>query len=104
MSHFISSQSTRLCEAVDRYAQKLGFIGKNESVECKICPFSAGQWLIFANGHTVTVAITDTNEAVFNFGAEHWIFPCGQTLDRLVKHVAKCVVHELFDAEGQSAT
>ena len=97
MSHFIESQSSRLCAAVDKYARRLGFIAGDKSVEFATNEFAVGQWLIFSNGHTVTVAITDTNEAVFNFGAEHWIFPCGQTLDGLVKKVAKAVVHELFD-------
>ncbi len=99
MSTFTESQSSRLCDAVDKYAQKQGFIAKGESVEFATNEFAVGQWLIFANGHTVTVAITDTSEAVFNFGAEHWIFPCGQQLDGLVKKVAKAVVHELFDPQ-----
>ncbi len=97
MSHFIESQSTRLCDAVDKYARLQGFIAAGESVEFATNEFAVGQWGIFSNGHTITVAITDTNEAVFNFGAEHWIFPCGQQLDGLVKKVAKSVVHELFD-------
>lgn len=99
MPRFTESQFARLCEAVDKYARRLGFIAGGESVEFATNEFAVGQWVIFSNGHTVTVAITDTNEAVFNFGAEHWIFPCGQQLDSLVKKVAKAVVHELFEPQ-----
>ncbi len=106
MSKFIDSQAQRLCEEVDKYGQKLGFLEKprkidGETIPGESVPWEAyqderGCWTTFMqSGRSVTVLIAEKNSDAWTF--DHRIFPCGVHLDRLVKQTAKAVVHALFE-------
>ncbi len=103
MSLFTTSQSARLCAAVDEYAKRQGFIAGGESVPVQTFNMPRDHRLLrfamdgdFYSDHSPDVLVVDNAEdALFD---NRVIFPCGQQLelDGLVKKVAKAVVHELF--------
>ena len=109
MSTFVDSQSQRLCAAVDKYAQKLGYLEgptkdpdgetiPGDSVEVEMFGTRPTCWLTFsADDREVTVAVTEITVELGD--ADHTIMPCGGHLDNLVAKTARAVVHALFDPE-----